>query len=137
MPVCRLPSTSLPSIHGASSTWLQHGLRWRRGESRTASAVAAVPGSPRCHILLEARVILSPEVYMVVTNVGLIKCPLFTALVASVRQSASCLTHSCGKAVWTQSCTSSSGGGLTLCWWHLWMQTHWQSSPMASVTTCW
>ncbi|XP_030811225.1 phosphopantothenoylcysteine decarboxylase isoform X2 [Camarhynchus parvulus] len=43
---------------------------------------------------------------------------------------------SCGRAARTPSCTLSSGAGLTSWWWHLWMPTHWQRSPMASVTTC-
>ncbi|XP_056355777.1 phosphopantothenoylcysteine decarboxylase isoform X3 [Oenanthe melanoleuca] len=43
---------------------------------------------------------------------------------------------SCGRAARTPCCTSSSGAGLTSCWWHLWMPTRWPRWPMASVTTC-
>lgn len=48
------------------------------------STVAAVPGSPRSQILLDGSVILSPAVYMVVTNEGLIKFLLFTVCIARV-----------------------------------------------------
>lgn len=55
------------------------------GEIRKVSTVAAVPRSPRCQVLLDVRVILSPYIYMVVTNVGLLKCLLFTAFIVRVR----------------------------------------------------